>query len=81
MNPAQSDIIKLLLHGDWEADRFLIHSVQIVRGAKRFEIFLTSEQTNMAVHYDDSFCPCHGIDEYSRGFGTSFSIGNFHRER
>ena len=57
LTPVEAAPFRLALNGDWEVGRFLIHSAHLVRGEKRFEIFLTSEQTNMAVHHDDSFAP------------------------
>ena len=74
MTHAEGGPLRLALNGDWEVGRFLIHSAHLVRGEKRFEIFLTSEQTNMALHHEDSFAPVLGLMNILGDSGHRFQL-------
>ena len=51
------DKLQLTLSGDYLDNSFILYSVNLSFGDLSFSIFLTAEQTQMAIDYDDAFEP------------------------
>ena len=49
--------LQLTLSGDYLDNSFILYSVNLSFGDLSFSIFLTAEQTQMAIDYDDAFEP------------------------
>ena len=49
--------LQLALSGDYLDNSFILYSVNLSFGDLSFSIFLTAEQTQMAIDYDDAFEP------------------------
>ena len=49
--------LQLTLSGDYLDNSFIIYSANLSFGDLSFRIFLTAEQTQMAIDYDDAFEP------------------------
>ena len=49
--------LQLTLSGDYLDNSFIIYSANLTCGDLSFSIFLTAEQTQMAIDYDDAFEP------------------------
>lgn len=49
--------LQLTLSGDYLDNSIIIYSANISFGDLSFSIFITAEQTQMAIDYDDAFAP------------------------
>lgn len=53
--------INLVIEGDYDCGIFTMFAVKLNRNERSLPIFLTAEQTNLAIEYDDAFEPIMGL--------------------
>jgi len=53
--------INLVIEGDYNCGTFTMFAVNLNRNERSLSIFLTAEQTNLAIEYDDAFEPIMGL--------------------